>query len=175
MNATRQAVLSLFIAFSMVTSLATSLVTYLAGQALADEQETATELVALDVYKSPSCGCCGVWIDHLEERGFKATIHHPQDLNAVKSKYALPNRFQSCHTAVSKDGYVFEGHIPAKIISQFLAEPPEDAVGLTVPAMPVGSPGMESGDRFMPYDVLLLKENGDVEVFARVETREEQY
>ncbi|MGB1058644.1 MAG: DUF411 domain-containing protein, partial [Ketobacter sp.] len=77
--------------------------------------------------------------------------------------------------AVSKQGFVFEGHIPARYIQQFLANPPEGAFGLAVPAMPVGSPGMEVNERFMPYQVLLLKKDGSTEVFAAVENAAQQY
>lgn len=137
--------------------------------------EESTEKVVLQVYKSPTCGCCSVWIDHLQERGFAAHIRHPRNLNQVKRNFRVPAQYQSCHTAVTEDGYVFEGHIPAKIIKQFLREKPKDAIGLTVPAMPVGSPGMESGDKFMPYQVLLLNESGATRVYAEVRTRDEQY
>ena len=140
-----------------------------------DAPKESTEHVVLEVYKSPTCGCCSVWIDHLKERGFVARIRHPGDLDRVKRNYRVPVRYQSCHTAVSEDGYVFEGHIPAGIIKRFLSEKPADAIGLTVPGMPVGSPGMESGDNFMPYQVLLLHESGATHVYAEIRTREEQY
>jgi len=142
----------------------------------ADETAKAiAEPVVLDVYKSPTCGCCSVWIDHLEERGFLTQIKHPQDLNQVKRKLGVPAQYQSCHTAVTADGYIFEGHIPANIIKKFLDDKPSGAIGLTVPGMPVGSPGMEAGDNFMPYQVLLLKESGPPEVYAEIRTRQEQY
>jgi len=140
-----------------------------------DAANANAEPVMLDVYKSPTCGCCSVWIDHLEERGFLAQVRHPSDLNQVKRKLGVPVRYQSCHTAVTADGYIFEGHIPAHIIKKFLDEKPADAIGLTVPGMPVGSPGMEVGENFMPYQVLLIKESGTPEVYAEVRTREEQY
>ena len=79
------------------------------------------------------------------------------DLKPIKEKYGIKPDFRSCHTAVSKDGYVFEGHVPAKLVKQFLSQPRTDAIGLSVPAMVVGSPGMEMGEKFMPYQVLLLK------------------
>lgn len=134
-----------------------------------------TAAVALDVYKSETCGCCQFWIDHANERGFQSTIHHPADLDAVKNRFGIAPRYQSCHTAVSEDGYVFEGHIPAKLIHQFLAETPEGAIGLAVPGMPLGSPGMEVGERFTPYQVLLLKEDGSSEVYAQVSEAASQY
>ena len=77
-------------------------------------------------------------------------------------------KWQSCHTAVTKGGYVFEGHIPAKYIEQFLASPPEGALGLAVPGMPLGSPGMEMGGRFTPYDIVLMNKDGSSSVFAHV-------
>lgn len=133
------------------------------------------DTVALKVYKSPTCGCCGKWIEHAERNGFKAEVFHPFDLNGLKASYGIPPRYQSCHTAVSAEGFVFEGHIPAKFIRKFLQERPTDAIGLSVPAMPVGSPGMEVGDEFMPYRVLLLKADGKTDVYAEVETAAAQY
>lgn len=137
-------------------------------------QQTTTGQT-LSVYKSPTCGCCGDWVTHIEAAHFDAVIYHPPDLNRIKADWAISPLHQSCHIAISKAGYVFEGHIPAKYVRQFLDNPPEDAIGLAVPAMPVGSPGMEMGDRFSPYQVLLLKKDGGSEVFARVNVQEEQY
>ena len=131
--------------------------------------------IPLDVYKSPTCGCCGLWVDHAAERGFSLSTLHPADLNKLKAGKGIAPEVQSCHTAVSAEGYVFEGHIPARFIRDFLAEPPAGARGLAVPAMPVGSPGMEVDDRFMAYDVLLLKDDGSTEVYARVTTPAQQY
>ena len=129
----------------------------------------------LDVHKSPTCGCCTLWMDHLAENGFTTTGHHPDALDELKRELGVPVRYGSCHTGVSKEGFVFEGHVPARYITQFLANPPADAIGLTVPAMPVGSPGMEYQDHFMPYDVLLLKKDGSVEVYASVGSYEAQF
>jgi hypothetical protein len=129
---------------------------------------TAGESVQLAVYKSPTCGCCEVWISHLQSHGLKSNIQHPDDLNAVKDRFRISPQYQSCHTAVSPEGYVFEGHVPAPLITRFLAEKPEGAIGLAVPGMPVGSPGMEMGQRFTPYDVLLLKSDGSSEVYFRI-------
>lgn len=135
----------------------------------------AVDQVALDVYKSETCGCCQDWIDHMQDQDFGVTTHHPVDLAAEKQKLGVDPRYQSCHTAVSADGYIFEGHIPAKVVNSFLAEKPHGAIGLAVPGMPVGSPGMEVGNRFMPYDVLLLKDDGSTEVYASIETAQAQY
>lgn len=132
-------------------------------------------LETFDIYKSESCGCCGAWVSHLEENDFSTRIHHPDNLNQLKTELGVDVKWQSCHTAVSEQGYVFEGHIPASIITQFLADPPKSALGLAVPGMPLGSPGMEVGERFSPYDVMLLKKDGGVEIYHHVATREEQY
>lgn len=133
----------------------------------------ATEL--LTVYKSPSCGCCEHWLDHIHERGFITEINHPADLGGEKARLGVAPRHHSCHTAVSRDGFIFEGHIPARFITRFLEDSPEGAIGLAVPGMPVGSPGMEMGQRFDPYDVLLLMADGSSQIYARITTAEEQY
>ena len=129
----------------------------------------------LSVYKSPTCGCCADWVDHIEAAGFTTSIHHPENLHRIKAERGIAPRYGSCHTAISGQGYVFEGHIPARYIRQFLDNPPAAAIGLAVPAMPAGSPGMEMDGRFSPYQVLLLDKDGGHTVFARVATQAEQY
>ena len=131
--------------------------------------------ITLNVYKEETCGCCVGWIAHMDDRGFESTVFHPKDLYAVKDELGVLPKWQSCHTAVSKEGYLFEGHIPAKFISQFLASPPENALGLAVPGMPMGSPGMEIGNSFNSYDVILMKKDGTSEVYATIKTQAEQY
>ncbi len=135
-------------------------------------QETANietaQLVKLDVFKSPSCECCVGWISHIEQKGFQTTTHHPANLQQLKYELGVAPQYQSCHTGVSKEGYVFEGHIPVDVMQQFLAEKPDNALGLAVPGMPVGSPGMEMGDRRDDYDVLLLNKDGSSQVYARI-------
>ena len=140
---------------------------------VAAAQDAST--IHLDVYKSPTCGCCTLWIDHMAENGFTSTAHHPEELGALKRELNVPVRYGSCHTGVSREGFVFEGHVPARYVRQFLNNPPEDALGLTVPAMPVGSPGMEYKEQFMRYDVLLLKADGSAEVYASVESYQQQF
>ncbi len=139
-----------------------------------NSQSTASA-IHLDVYKSESCGCCGIWVEHMEGNNFATAIHHPQDLNAVKLEHSIDPQWQSCHTAVSKEGYVFEGHVPAKFVQQFLDQPPADAIGLAVPGMPLGSPGMEVGDRFTPYKIQLLKKDGSTEIYADIASLEDQF
>jgi hypothetical protein len=144
----------------------------LPAASLADQRAAA---IHLDVHKSPTCGCCTLWMDHMAEHGFTSTGHHPDNLGLLKGELGVPVRYGSCHTGVTEEGYVFEGHVPARFVAQFLANPPADSIGLTVPAMPLGSPGMEYKDKFNPYDVLLLKKDGAVEVYASVESYEQQF
>lgn len=137
--------------------------------------ESSSPATVLQVLKDPSCGCCEGWVTHASERGFIAQISHPQDLNGEKLKLGIAPQFQSCHTAISPEGYVFEGHIPANIVQRFLDEKPDDAIGLAVPGMPMGSPGMEIGDRFQAYDVMVMKTDGSAQVYAHIATQNEQY
>ena len=146
------------------------LASYDLGAVLAAEPES----IFLDVYKDESCGCCGGWIEHMESNSFKTLVHHPANLSAVKQRLGIPPRLQSCHTSVSTQGFVFEGHIPARYIQQFLAAPPKDALGLAVPGMPMGSPGMDMGDRFDPYTIVLMKKDGSLAAFAQVENKTQQ-
>ncbi|MFW1678611.1 DUF411 domain-containing protein [Pontibacter sp. JAM-7] len=136
---------------------------------------TAADNAELKVYKSPTCGCCTKWIEHLEQQGLQATGLHPTSMPAVKQHFGIAPAYRSCHTGVSTEGYVFEGHVPAKFIRQFLASPPEGAIGLSVPGMPVGSPGMEVDQRFDAYQVLLLMQDGKVEIYQAVNSSAEQY
>jgi len=139
--------------------------------------EESNEKIELQVFKNPACGCCSAWINHAEQSGIatQTMTRNSGDLNTLKARFGIPNRYQSCHTAISSDGYIFEGHIPAKVIRRFLADPPSDVIGLSVPGMPVGSPGMVVGDNFMPYQVFLLKKDGSTEVYAEFSTAAEQY
>ncbi|WDD98653.1 DUF411 domain-containing protein [Thalassomonas actiniarum] len=137
-------------------------------------------LPELKVYKRESCGCCQKWIDHIDEKGFSSRVYNHDALSSFKIDQGINPRYHSCHTAVSEQGYVFEGHIPAKYIRQFLneragREKSDQVLGLAVPAMPVGSPGMEVGEQFMPYQILLIKGDGSSEVYAKVNTYQEQF
>ena len=126
---------------------------------------------SLLVHKTPTCGCCKKWIEHLESNGFASVTKDHQSMQEVKEKYNIKPEYRSCHTAVSEDGYIFEGHIPSKYITQFLSEKNPDAIGLSVPGMPLGSPGMEVGNRFTPYDVLILFRDGTSEVYAEIKQK----
>lgn len=114
----------------------------------------------IEVWKSPTCGCCKDWIVHLEANGFKVQVHDSGN-TAARARLGIPMRLGSCHTALI-DGYAIEGHVPAREIRRLLAERP-GAVGLAVPGMPVGSPGMDGpayGARKDAYDVLLVRKDG---------------
>ena len=130
--------------------------------------------ITLNVYKEVTCACCVGWIEHMDEHGYQSTIFHPVNINRVKLDLGLRPQYHSCHTAVTASGYIFEGHIPEKYIDMFLADPPENALGLAVPGMPIGGPGMEIGDRFTPYKILLLHKDGSSEVFAEINSKADQ-
>lgn len=129
------------------------------GQVQADDG-----LKDIHVYKSPTCGCCTDWVDHLEDNGFKVEVTETNDLNPIKIDAGLTPSLASCHTAFVGD-YVIEGHVPANDIHRLIAEAPK-VKGLAVPGMPAGSPGMEVGDRKDPYQVLMFNESGQTKVFA---------
>jgi hypothetical protein len=119
----------------------------------------------LTVYKDPSCGCCGEWVEHLKAAGFTTAVFETTDRSALQSRLALSPAMASCHTA-QVEQYLIEGHVPAADIRRLLGERP-DARGLVVPGMPVGSPGMEAPDGSREaYDVLLVKIDGTTAVFA---------
>lgn len=120
----------------------------------------------IEVWKSATCQCCGNWVKHLEANGFAVKVNatEPGALARLKREAGIGDKLASCHTA-KIDGYVIEGHVPGTDIKRLVAEHP-DAVGLAVPGMPVGSPGMEQGAETEPYDVLLIKKDGTTEVFA---------
>lgn len=131
--------------------------------------------VELLVYKTPTCGCCKKWISHIEDEGIIADSKDFQNISSLKTRFGIKPNYRSCHTAVTKNGFVFEGHVPAKFIKQFLSEQHDNAIGLSVPAMPIGSPGMEVGERFMPYNVLILFKDGNSKVYAKLNTYDEQF
>ncbi len=126
----------------------------------------AAEPLAVEVWKDPSCGCCKDWVAHMQDNGFAVTVHESGN-NAVRSRLGLPQKLGSCHTALV-GGYLIEGHVPAGDVRKLLAQKPK-ALGLAVPGMPVGSPGMDGavyGGRRDPYDVLLVARDGNTRVFS---------
>lgn len=140
-----------------------------AGQALAQSLTAveASERQTVEMWRSPGCGCCGLWAEHLEANGFSVKMHETANgvLAKLKRQAGIAASHAACHTA-KIDGYVIEGHVPAQDVKRLLAEKP-DAVGLAVPGMPLGSPGMDLGSEREPYQVLLVKKDGTTEVFAQ--------
>ncbi|MBK1873313.1 DUF411 domain-containing protein [Marinobacter sp. 1-3A] len=140
------------------------------GMALTATLGFSTPLLAagaaqsIHVYKSPTCGCCTDWINHLESNGFEVEVTDTHNMNRVKMEAGLSPNLASCHTAFVGD-YVIEGHVPASDIHRLIADAPK-ASGLAVPGMPAGSPGMEMGDRKDHYQVLLFNKSGQTKVFA---------
>jgi len=135
-----------------------------AGSAL---QKPAAKPVMLAVYKTPTCGCCSKWVEHMKQNGFTGHVTDLNDLSAIKTKHGVPSKLQSCHTGVV-NGYVVEGHVPASDVKRMLKERPAIA-GLTLPGMPSGSPGMEAPGSIKPpaYDVLTFDKKGGTRVYAR--------
>jgi hypothetical protein len=120
--------------------------------------------LSMVVYKSPSCGCCGLWVEHIEANGIAVEVKNMDDLSAIKQQYKVTPALQSCHTAVV-EGYAIEGHVPASDIKRLVAEKPK-VVGLSIPGMPRSAPGMDLTP-FTPYEVLSFDDKGSAKVFAK--------
>ncbi len=121
--------------------------------------------VSVVVYKDPNCGCCKLWIDHLRKHGFAVAVRDTSDMSGAKAMGRVPQRLQTCHTGFV-NGYVVEGHVPAADIQRMLDQKPKIA-GIAVPGMPIGSPGMEVGNRVDKYDVVAFTRDGSTSVFAK--------
>ncbi len=135
---------------------------------LAQATTTDPDLPTVLVYKSPTCGCCNGWVEHMEAAGFVVDARNTTDLMTVKRDGGVPPQMSSCHTAII-DGYVVDGQVPAEQVKQLLAKRPE-VVGIAVPGMPIGSPGME-GANPQPYQVLSFTHAGEPAVFSNVDPR----
>ena len=139
----------------------------LSPQVLARDSNASTDssLPLMTVYKSPTCGCCKLWVDHMEKSGFKVSVIETEDLNPIKLKLGVPAGLGSCHTAKVGDDFV-EGHVPASDVKRLLKQKP-DAMGISVPGMPMGSPGMEvpSGET-QPYTVTQVNKDGSLTIFS---------
>jgi len=133
---------------------------------------SATRLFALvpaknaTVYKTPSCGCCKKWVDHMQKSGYTVTVHDLEDVAPIKKKYAVPDALASCHTAIVTGGYIIEGHVPADLVDKLVTQAPKDVIGLAVPGMVQGSPGMEGGTA-EKYDVVSFDKTGKTKVYAQ--------
>ena len=135
------------------------------AQPATDHPATGPAASTLLVHKSPYCGCCELWIEHMREAGFTVEARNVSDVHSIKERLGVPAAKGSCHTA-QIGGYFIEGHVPAADVKRLLAERP-DAKGLTVPGMPKGSPGMEVPDGTVdPYTVELVAKDGSTTPFA---------
>jgi hypothetical protein len=124
---------------------------------------TAQAATTIQVFKSATCGCCGKWVEHMRAAGFQVSTRDVADVGAERKRLGMPDRLGSCHTA-TVSGYTLEGHVPAADVQHLLKQKPK-ALGLAVPGMPPGSPGME-GAHAGPYDTLLVSADGNTRVFA---------
>jgi hypothetical protein len=143
--------------------------TFAAGAALGaliPARANAAGRPTLTVYKDPSCGCCTKWVEHLRAAGLELVVHDRTDMDALKDSLGVPATLRSCHTAVAGK-YVIEGHVPAPDIKRLIATAPKGIVGVAVPGMPAGSPGMEMGGRADHYDVIAFSASGAAKMFAR--------
>ena len=120
----------------------------------------------ITVYKTPTCGCCKAWVTHLEKNGFAPKTHDLNDLSETKDTLGVPDALRSCHTAVI-GRYVIEGHVPADLIKKIAADKPANILGLAVPGMPAGSPGMEVPGRKDAYDIIAFSRDGKRTVYAK--------
>ncbi|MEO8023059.1 DUF411 domain-containing protein [Polaromonas sp.] len=137
----------------------------LAGTSLLAPALMAQTRPQVEVWKDPNCGCCKDWVIHMEANGFDVKVHDSGN-TAARKRLGVPDKLGSCHTALV-GGYAIEGHVPAREVHRLLKERPA-AIGLSVPGMPVGSPGMDGkiyGDRKDPYDVVLISRNGGTRVY----------
>lgn len=127
------------------------------------QTETYSRPLNISVYRSPSCSCCGGWVKHLKGHDFQVKDIKTADMEAIKQKYQVTGQLASCHTALI-NGYVIEGHVPADDIKRLLKQEPQ-IIGLSVPQMPVGTPGMEVDNRKDSFSVIAFQKNGDTSVF----------
>ena len=151
----------------VVGFLALAIVAFAGGTYWAGGQTVDGEGVQVVMYQNPSCGCCGEWVKHMRANGFEVEVHkHDVNVNDIKRQENITPKIASCHTAYV-DGYLIEGHVPARDIKRLLAERPTDIRGLAVPGMIVGSPGMEEpGGRVERYDVLAFDADNKTSVYA---------
>ena len=131
----------------------------------------ASNVFAIDgkkmtVYKSPFCGCCTEWTKIMEKKGFDITVIKTEEMNEIKNKFNIKNEHASCHTAIV-DGYYIEGHVNYSAIKKLLSEKPGNIVGLSVPGMVVGSPGMEYKDIKKPYNILSINKKGTSSIYEK--------
>ena len=148
-----------FAGLAAIASISTALVV------AAEPRQGSSARPEMTVFKDPNCGCCKAWVDHLRKHAFTVTTKDTSGMASIKSAARVPADHRSCHTAFV-NGYVIEGHVPAEDIKRLLAEKPKVA-GLAVGGMPIGSPGMEVGNRKVAYDVIAFNRDGTTRIFAK--------
>ena len=148
-----------FAGLAAIASLSTALAV------AAEPQQGKSAQPQMTVFKDPNCGCCKAWVEYVRKHAFTVTTKDTSDLTAIKQSARVPADHRSCHTAFV-NGYVIEGHVPIEDIKRLLAEKPKIA-GLAVGGMPIGSPGMEMGNRKDTYDVVAFTRGGTTRVFAK--------
>ena len=153
----RKAVLSVFVTTVLIGAFA----------AASAQQKPVSSRTPIVVYKTPTCGCCSMWVEHMRQNGFQPTVHDvsAEQVRAVSKAAGLRDEGTSCHTA-KVGSYIVEGHVPAADVQRMLKEKPAIA-GIAAPGMPVGSPGMEVGGRKDPYTVIAFTKDGKSSVFAK--------
>ncbi|WP_375753544.1 DUF411 domain-containing protein [Vibrio sp. HN007] len=121
----------------------------------------------IELYKSPTCGCCTEWAEIMEDKGYKVNIHHKRDWSNIKEEFGMPNQLMSCHTAVI-DGYMVEGHVPEEDIARLLKDRPDNISGLAAPGMPQHSPGMAApGQEYKDFNVIAFDKEGQLSLYKK--------
>ncbi|MFC1236708.1 DUF411 domain-containing protein [Vibrio sp. F74] len=121
----------------------------------------------IELYKSPTCGCCKEWAAIMEKNGYEVNVHHSKDWRSIKKEFGMPGQLTSCHTALI-DGYMVEGHVPESDISRLLNERPESISGIAAPGMPQHSPGMaKSGQPYKGFNVIAFNNNGQISLYNK--------
>ncbi len=118
----------------------------------------------LEIYESPTCGCCDLWADYMKKQGYEVKVIKTNDFLKIKQNLGIKEEYQSCHTGVI-DGYAIEGHVPQSAVAWLLENKPEGVIGISAPGMPQGSPGMEQGYS-EKYPVILMKKDGSYELYG---------
>ena len=125
----------------------------------------APALTKMTVYKSPTCGCCAKWVEHMKKAGFDLAVTDTDNVSLIKAEHKVPSNLAACHTAIV-NGYVVEGHVPEDVIRKMLAEKPKIS-GIAVPGMPMGAPGMETEGVPQSYDVMAFDATGATRVYVK--------
>ena len=157
----------MFVRRSLTLTLALASMVLAQPASSAQQKEAAGPKIPISVWKTRTCGCCSLWVDHMRANGFDVKVQDVDNLEAIKRKLGVSPGLSSCHTAQT-GRYVIEGHIPADVVRRLLKERPTTIAGLAVPGMPLGSPGMEvPGGQRQPYAILTFDKNGQTTIYER--------